>query len=166
MKKAHQLKGAHLKALNGIQQHVVMGRIPMYDYTCEFSNHSGETTPNPSVALIQFLNSTEKISDSGEHLLCIQNSYTKMGISTPIGIEDLPIWWAHPIINQFKNPRAAEVMCWDSVFLQGAFLDIQFPSPVDSDDSNWPKIGSALMQMHRNFIPGPFTRDYQLEEFF
>ncbi len=166
MKNDPQPKDAHLKSLKGIQQHAAIGRVPMLDYACEFAQNTYELMPDSSVSLIQFLHGTEMIKDNAETLTRIQEAYSKLGLQTPVGIEDLPAWWGSTIMHELEKPMASEVMKWDSVFLQGAFLDIQYPSPIYSDDYDWPEIGAALMRMHQMFIPGPFTTEAQLTEFF
>lgn len=158
--------GAHLQSLKGIQQHAAIGRIPMLDYACEFAQHTGQPMPESSGDLVHFLNETEKIHSDAESLKRIHEAYATRGLQPPIGIEDLPVWWACPIINELNNPEAKAVMAWDSVFLQGTFLDVQLPSAVEEDDPLWPGIGAALLRLHQNFTPGPFSPKVQLEEFF
>lgn len=159
-------RSVHSKSLKGIQQHADIGRIPMLDYACEFAQGTGQPMPESCVALIQFLCETEKIKDDKECLTRIHAAYTKFGIQSPIGIEDLPIWWTPSIINELNMPESKVVMNWNSVFLQGAFLDLQYPDPIDMNHEDWPIVGAALMRLHQNLIPGPFTPEAQLEEFF
>lgn len=165
MTQSLQRKAAHMNALKGILQHASIGRVPMLDYACEFARNSDNSMPDSPVALIEFLDDTEKIKDDSLAHRSIQQAYTKIDLPTPVAIEDLPIWWAQSIIKELEHPKAKAVMGWDSVFLQGAFLDIQFTAPIESNDTTWPTIGAALMRLHRNFIPGPFTPAAQLEEF-
>lgn len=166
MRKHLNHTGAHLQSLEGIQQHASIGRIPMLDYACEFAKSTGEPMPEPSIDLIRFLNETEKIHSDSESLTRINEAYAAHRLRPPVGIEDLPVWWAITIINELNKRKAEVVMNWDSVFLQGAFLDVQLPSPVEEDNPLWPEMGAALIRLHQNFTPGPFTPEVQLEEFF
>lgn len=173
MNSHYNMCDAHARALCGIREDAAIGRLPFYDYTIEYSAYFGQKAPKPSLELIRFLQDCEKIGDSKQEQNEIESIYGEYAMEVPIGLMDIPVWWARAIIASIREvnwvepdpERTRAVFGWDMVHLQGAYLDIQYPTPITTVPEEWCPIGGELINLHRRFEPGSFTQPGRIIEF-
>ena len=173
MNRRINIQDAHAHALRGISEHADIGRIPFYDYTIEYQRFIGGDAPKSPNDLIHFLATAESISQSEPALEHIKTVYKKYSLEIPMGLLDLPVWWAPTILESIEEvnwvepdiEQTQEIFGWDFVSVQAAYLDIQFPRVIDHKPEVWSQIGQALMKLHQRFEPGPFTPLGRLVEF-
>lgn len=165
---------AHYYALESIIMDASMGLIPCHDYLHAFYQAQGKTLPEPKQELVHHLNHSRRLLHEGEAFKRIQRVFAKYGVKTPIGLEDLPIYWGLALeklldeINWVEPvPEESRVVCqWDFIQPFGAYLSIQYPRYFKPRDPEWPAIGSYLVFLHRLLEPGPFTEHARYCEFF
>lgn len=173
MNKQYNVINAHAQALRGICEDAALGRIPFFDYTIDYLNYFGQQAPESPPALIRHLETCEKIGDSAEARSWIESIYRMHSLEVPIGLMDLPIWWAPALVTSIEeinwvqpdHVRTQAVFGWDMVFLQGSYLEIRYDRPLPSEDEQWHIIGGELLNLHRRLEPGPFTPPGRLVEF-
>lgn len=173
MNPRYNVADAHSRALRAVKDDAEIGRLPFYDYTIEYCAYFEQKAPEPTAKLLNFLESCERIEDSHRIEDTIKSVYSKHSLEIPIGLMDLPVWWAKAIITGIAEvnwvepdpERTLAVFGWTMVHRQGAYLDIQFPEPLPSKDEDWLWIGNPLMNLQRSIEPGPFTQPGRLIEF-
>lgn len=164
---------AHSRALCAIKDDADIGRLPFFDYAIEYCAYFGQNAPEPTVGLIRFLEDCQKIGDSKQAQIAIESLYREHELEIPIGLMDLPVWWARAIAASIHEVnwvepdpgRTQDVFGWTMVHLQGPYLDIQYANPIPIQSVDWHVIGSELWNLHRRFEPGPFTPVGRLIEF-
>lgn len=174
MSRRINIQDAHAHALSGVSAHADIGRIPFYDYAIEYQNFVGGDAHEPPNDLIHFLATTESISQSKTALEQIEEVYKQYSIEIPMGLLDLPVWWAPALIESIEEvnwveadiEQTQEIFGWDFVSVQAAYLDIQFPQRIGQSPKAWSQIGQSLMRLHRRLEPGPYTPLGRLVEFF
>lgn len=165
---------AHRHALNSISNDAAIGRLPCYDYAIEYYSFLGKQAPTPTRELIHYLDECDRISDVESTQKLIEHIYAKHELEIPIGLLDLPAWWALALIQSINEvnwvepdpERTKATFAWQMVHLQGAYLDIQFEAPLPKDIEVWHPIASELINMNRRLERGPFTQVGRLKEFF
>lgn len=173
MNQRYNVSIAHDRALRAIKDDAAIGRLPFFDYALEYYAFFDKKAPEPTVELISFLESCEKIGDSKAVLRGIESIYQEHSLEVPIGLMDLPVWWARAIIASIREvnwvesdpERTQEVFGWNMVHLQGAYRDIQYMEPIIVSTEKWCPIGGELLNLHRRLEPGPFTQPGRLIEF-
>lgn len=173
MSQHYDICDAHGRALQGIREDAAIGRLPFYDYAIEYFAYFELKAPEPSGELLDFLQGCEKIGDTKHTQRSIESIYKEYALEIPIGLMDLPVWWARAIIASVREvnwvepdtERTQAVFEWTMVHLQGAYLDIQFANPIPDQSDNWHLIGGQLIDLHRRFEQGPFTQPGRLIEF-
>jgi len=173
MSQRYDISDAHGRALWRIKGDAAIGRLPLYDYAIEYCAYFDQKAPEPTAELLNFLESCEKIGESRLIEDAITSTYNKHSMEIPIGLMDLPVWWAKAIISGIAEinwvapdpERTQAVFGWDMVHRQSAYLDIQFPGSLPSQVEDWLWIGNPLMSLQRSIEPGPFTQPGRLIEF-
>lgn len=173
MNQRYNVSHAHVHALREIKDDAAIGRLPFYDYAIEYYAYFDQGAPESSLELISFIESCEKIGDSECECSAITSIYNEHALEIPIGILDLPVWWARAFIASIREvnwvepdpDRTQATFGWDMVHLQGSYLDIQYSKPITAHPEEWHLVGGQLIDLHRRFEPGPFTQRRRLIEF-
>lgn len=173
MNNQYDVSKAHEQALRSIQTDADIGRLPFFDYAIEYFAYLDQKLPEPSLELIEFLQRCEKIGESQKERNAIESIYKEHSLELPMGLEDLPVWWARAIITSIREvnwvepdpERTQAVFGWDMAHLQGSYLDIQYSKPISALSEEWYLVGGQLIDLHRRFEPGPFTQSRRLIEF-
>lgn len=173
MSQRYDISDAHRRSLRAIKEDAAIGRLPFYDYSIEYCAYFGQKAPEQIPELLSFLESCEKIGDSERERSAITSVYIEYALEIPIGLLDLPVWWARAIIASLREvnwvepdpERTQAVFGWDMVHRQGAYLDIQFPGPLSVEPEDWLLVGNPLMVLQRSLEPGPYTQPGRLIEF-
>lgn len=173
MNQRYDVSHAHLHALRAIKDDSAIGRLPVNDYAIEYYAYFDQKAPESSLELISFIENCEKIGDSECECSAITSIYNEHALEIPIGLFDLPVWWARAFIASIREvnwvapdpERTQAVFGWDMVHRQGAYLDIQFPEPLPGEVEDWLWIGNPLMSLQRSIEPGPFTQPGRIIEF-
>ncbi|HKK18809.1 MAG TPA: hypothetical protein VJ952_09040 [Opitutales bacterium] len=113
------------------------------------------------------------ITSSPEAKQHLSELYCGSGLEVPTGLFDLPLYWAKSFHQQMRethwpahpNCCIQEVFGWNLVLSFRGYLHIQFQQPIPSMKSHWPEVGEFILELHRNFEPGPFTPPGRLCEF-
>lgn len=165
---------AHYVALNKMNpDDLKRGDLICIDYIDEFYRELGITNPTTSVGLGSFYESMPAIASSPEAKQHLSELYCGSGLEVPTGLFELPLYWAKSFHQQIRethwpahpNCCIQEVFGWNLVLFFRGYLHIQFQQPIPSMKSHWPEVGEFILELHRNFEPGPFTPPGRLCEF-
>lgn len=164
---------AHRHALRGIRTDASIGRLPFYDYAIDYFSYMGRKAPQPTGELVQFVESCETLGESRDAKSRVESIYGQYSLPIPIGLMDLPVWWATALIRSISEVNWVEtdvdftrtVFGWEMVHLQGSYLDIQYATALPEDITIWCPIANELLNLHRRLEPGPFTPLGRIVEF-
>ena len=152
-----------------------IGRLPCLDYVHDFYQLAGLRLLPQLPGVESILNQCPTVGSDPDTLRYLESAYALNGISVPIGIEDLPVWWGRVIADhilaadwQEDDPvNVNAVYEWTVVLRQGPCLEVHFPYslPPRNRKVHWCEIGAVILHLNQLLEPGLFTSQSRLSEY-
>jgi len=165
---------AHYVALNKMApEDLSYGDLACINYMREYYRELDIKPPESSVEIDSGLDLLPKIQSSPGVAQSLVELYQVSGLNVPVGLLDLPLYWAkafHELIREthwpaYEGCSIQDVFGWNLVIRYGAYLHIQFESPIPHLNSHWCDVGRFIVELHERFEPGPTTSASRFSEF-